>query len=504
LDEQWFNLHKDILKDALDITPTNDNDPFVAPPSSDTVIEYVNTLGYLSTLKNMSTMLVNALYQPWSAILSMINMCFIEFVHSIQTFLTDRKNLATASHGKKKTTHLLIPSIRYVGKDGREIFGMPIPDALLTYEIKGAPYYGEYQEHVAKYQQHLDAEHGKATEGGETKSFKATKVTKPKAAKATKQASDPKPKPAPTQPPKAAPEMKQKLVQETSDEPSPAKRSKGGLVRKIRKPMSLLKLVDEPSVEDVPVEEPAYNAEEANLQQALEPSLEEQVERTQGPARPVVIREPDSRRIQPLPEVQGKGKKKVVEEQAAHDLLTLQTLKNKSLMDHKTESNDEVPKINTEDQDEGQARPNPDLEEARQKKRKRRDVPRTPSGSPSPKPLPPPPVAGAFGAPASAPQSTTWTTSDTRYELAGLYGTQELSPMDSLIPDDSIPDEQAHLSDDEDSGNDHLPTADSRNGCGNHYLQKKDHRLLNLLGPFILPKYQMLRTTRLLRWLQLM
>nr|GFB07517.1 hypothetical protein [Tanacetum cinerariifolium] len=46
LDEQWFNLHKDILRDALDITPTNDNNPYVAPPSSDTVIEYVNTVGY--------------------------------------------------------------------------------------------------------------------------------------------------------------------------------------------------------------------------------------------------------------------------------------------------------------------------------------------------------------------------------------------------------------------------------------------------------------------------
>ncbi|GJX65736.1 hypothetical protein Tco_0300079, partial [Tanacetum coccineum] len=46
LDEQWFNLHKDILRDALQITPINDNDPFVAPPSSDIVIKYVNTLGY--------------------------------------------------------------------------------------------------------------------------------------------------------------------------------------------------------------------------------------------------------------------------------------------------------------------------------------------------------------------------------------------------------------------------------------------------------------------------
>nr|GEW44343.1 retrovirus-related Pol polyprotein from transposon TNT 1-94 [Tanacetum cinerariifolium] len=58
LDEQWFNLHKDILRHALDITPTNDNDPFVAPPSSDTVIEYVNMLGYPSTLRNVSAILM--------------------------------------------------------------------------------------------------------------------------------------------------------------------------------------------------------------------------------------------------------------------------------------------------------------------------------------------------------------------------------------------------------------------------------------------------------------
>ncbi|GJS05637.1 retrovirus-related pol polyprotein from transposon TNT 1-94 [Tanacetum coccineum] len=45
LDEQWFSLHKDILRDALQITPINDNNAFVAPPLSDAVIEYVNTLG---------------------------------------------------------------------------------------------------------------------------------------------------------------------------------------------------------------------------------------------------------------------------------------------------------------------------------------------------------------------------------------------------------------------------------------------------------------------------
>ncbi|GJR39325.1 hypothetical protein Tco_1215009 [Tanacetum coccineum] len=87
----------------------------------------------------------------------------------------------------------------------------------------------------------------------------------------------------------------------------------------------------------------------------------------------------------------------------------------------------------------------------------------------------PPLPAGVSGAPvkgskalsssktvASASQSMAWTTSNTRYESAGVSGDQDLSPTEAMMQDDSIPNEQVHLSDEEDSGNDHLPKADSR------------------------------------------
>ncbi|GKD49380.1 retrovirus-related pol polyprotein from transposon TNT 1-94 [Tanacetum coccineum] len=219
----------------------------------------------------------------------------------------------------------VLNTLKYVGMDGREIFGMSIPDDLLTDEIKGSPYFSGYLEHVAEYQRYLDKEHDKVEdEEASIESPKATKVTKPKAAK------------------------------ETPDEPSPAKRSKGGLVGKRRKPKSPLRLVDEPSVEGVPVEEPAYNKEEANIQRALKLSLQDQGERTQGPARPVVIREPDSRRLQPLPE----RRTPMSTEASGHaESPSLDT--ELVLTDNEIESDNEVPKINTEDQDEGQAVPNP-------------------------------------------------------------------------------------------------------------------------------------------------
>nr|GEV73168.1 histone deacetylase 14 [Tanacetum cinerariifolium] len=46
LDEQWFVLTEDTLREALQITPVNNNQAFISPPSSDALINLVNELGY--------------------------------------------------------------------------------------------------------------------------------------------------------------------------------------------------------------------------------------------------------------------------------------------------------------------------------------------------------------------------------------------------------------------------------------------------------------------------
>ncbi|GKE02441.1 hypothetical protein Tco_1390424, partial [Tanacetum coccineum] len=86
-----------------------------------------------------------------------------------------------------------------------------------------------------------------------------------------------------------------------------------------------------------------------------------------------------------------------------------------------------------------------------------------PPRSPTSQPPRPPHPAGASGAPALAQQFMAWTTSDTRYESTGITGDQELSPSVDLMHDDSAPDEQVQVSDDQDSEDDHTPAAvDSR------------------------------------------
>ncbi|GKB61501.1 hypothetical protein Tco_0917687 [Tanacetum coccineum] len=85
----------------------------------------------------------------------------------------------------------------------------------------------------------------------------------------------------------------------------------------------------------------------------------------------------------------------------------------------------------------------------------------SPLGSPPSQPPPPPPPAGASGAP-----GTSGTSGSSRLPPPlppPSTGAQELSPLDDLMHDDSTPDEQVQVSDDQDSRNDHTPAAaDSR------------------------------------------
>ncbi|GJT34738.1 hypothetical protein Tco_0925157 [Tanacetum coccineum] len=75
VDEQWFNLSADLLRKALDITPVDPAHPFELPPTGDTVIDFVNQLGYPEPVEFVSNIRVNYVYQPWRAILTLINQC---------------------------------------------------------------------------------------------------------------------------------------------------------------------------------------------------------------------------------------------------------------------------------------------------------------------------------------------------------------------------------------------------------------------------------------------
>nr|GEU77385.1 integrase, catalytic region, zinc finger, CCHC-type, peptidase aspartic, catalytic [Tanacetum cinerariifolium] len=307
LDEQWFVLTKDTLREALQITPFNNNQAFVAPPSAEK-----------------------------------------EFTQSIYTFMEDKRNLSRHTTRKKRAILILIPSIcftkliihhlqrrhkfhprpdsslhlsndepvlgylKFSAKGTkREVFGMPIPSSLITADIREAPYYQEYQANVAKHRGFLAGETGSAQDSPAPKPAKPAR--KPKS---TAQKAPPMPsvstmvasaQPTPTSAPSKPQENKHKQATETTNKPAKARRIKHSAAYKLRN-------------------------EDVDYQKAVEESVKTAYALPRGPLPPVVIRKSESGKYQPLPEVPGKGKAKVTEEQVAHDLLSLQKAKKKSPM----------------------------------------------------------------------------------------------------------------------------------------------------------------------------
>ncbi|GKA77067.1 hypothetical protein Tco_0783528 [Tanacetum coccineum] len=381
LDEQWFDLSADLLRKALAITPVNPAHPFELPPSGDTVLDFVNELGYPEPVELVSSIRTNYVYQPWRAILSLLNQCLTgktsgsdkprhpvlqmlwgivtqtnvdhaeliweEFTQGIQTFFSHKaSHKASLKNPKKKVTPLLIPygrfskviiyylasnnnihrrpdsAVHHTGDDyilgnlkfvpkgeSVEVFGMAIPDPLITEAIQQSSYYPKYLKMVA--------ENTKKTPQESASMQPATKRATPK-------------KPTTTTP-----------VKQSKPAPSPTKKpSKRKLPQKIRKGKPTFHLVDEedearqdddPDLDlakklslEAHQEKGEEEGNDADLERAIKLSLDPAfLPQGQAPVGGVTIRDPVSETTPKLHEVVGKGKAVVTEEQVAHSLIDL-------------------------------------------------------------------------------------------------------------------------------------------------------------------------------------
>nr|GFA85043.1 hypothetical protein [Tanacetum cinerariifolium] len=347
LDEQWFDLTKQTLREALQITPVNRNQAFAAPPSIDGLINFVNQLGYPKLVMNLSTVVTNDLFQSWRALLTIINLCLTgktygferprapvlqilwgivtrnnidyaeriweEFTQTIHTFIEDKRNLSRHTSGKKRATLIVIPSIRFtkliIHHLQKKHRFPPRPDSPLHLSNK-EPVLGYLKFSAKGTKREIFGMPIPGFLAGETRSTQD--LPAPKLAKPAR-------KPQSTA--QKAPLKPSISSSVTSTQPAPTS-SRGSP-----------KSVGESEVEKVPVEETQVADEDVDFQKAVEESMKDAYALPKGPLPPVVIREPESGKYQPLPEVPRKGKAKVSEEQVSHNLLSLQKHKKTSPAD---------------------------------------------------------------------------------------------------------------------------------------------------------------------------
>ncbi|GJV32638.1 hypothetical protein Tco_1393038 [Tanacetum coccineum] len=137
LDEMWFTLNADLLRSALGITPKDPAHLFVAPPPGDLVIDF--TSGGNRPRHPVLQIL-------WGVIsITRINIDYAEliweeFVQAIKNFFSDAANLKVPTKKPKPHSPVHITAddyplgnLKFVNKGGvDEVFGMPIPDDLIT------------------------------------------------------------------------------------------------------------------------------------------------------------------------------------------------------------------------------------------------------------------------------------------------------------------------------------------------------------------------------------
>ncbi|GKE40038.1 hypothetical protein Tco_1463443, partial [Tanacetum coccineum] len=346
LDETRFILDANLLREALDITPIDQAHHFVSPPSGDAIMDFVNELGYTEVIHFVSRMAVNNLYQPWTTILSMINQCLTckTFGHDrprypvlqmlwgiITSINVDYAELIPTKKDRKDKPHVIpycqftkliichlgrihnihqrsaspfhlaeedlrLGNLKFVSKgEVGEVFGMPIPNELISNNIRNAPYYNAYLEMVVKHDQ-------KAAAKMEEKK-KTTSVKKPK------------PKPAKEKPskPSTAKLSKPKPAKEKSTKDTPLQKVGKGKVAKVRNVKSSFQLVDEPDEEPTqpePEPEPEHQGEgeEYDVECAIKMNLESFHAAGHAHVRGVAICEPVVEATRPLSIVKAKEK----------------------------------------------------------------------------------------------------------------------------------------------------------------------------------------------------
>ncbi|GJV75291.1 reverse transcriptase domain-containing protein [Tanacetum coccineum] len=301
IDKQYFDLSVDLLRKALAITPVIPAQPFELP--------------FCLCLTGKTS----GSDKPRHPVLQML------WGIVTQTNVDQARGSKQIHRRPDSAVHhtgddFILGNLKFVPKgESVEVYGMAIPDPLITETIQQSSYYPKYLEMVAE-----EYKENPLKKVQDANCKQACSPKSPHSLLSVKQSSPPPPAPAPTKKP-----SKHKLPQK---------------VRKGKPTFQLIDEDDEAQQDSIPQEE----GDDPDLELAKKMSLEAHQEKGEGqgddadmeraiklsldpsflpqgraPVGGVTIRDPVSKTTPKLPKVVGKGKAIVTEEQVAHSLIDL-------------------------------------------------------------------------------------------------------------------------------------------------------------------------------------
>ncbi|GKD28366.1 hypothetical protein Tco_1239144 [Tanacetum coccineum] len=214
LDEQWFDLNANLLRNALEITPIDSTHPFVPHSDGDLIMDFTSGSDKLRHL---------ALQMLWGVVMGTnvdyAELIWEELVHAIKNFFPDAANLKSPVHITEDDYPL--GNLKFVSKGGvYEVFGMPIPKDLITDAIQNSEYYKKYLEMATRKPCQPTTMTSEEVEK-KKKALKAGKSTQPVPAKQPKPAKKKTSKPTPSNKIRKG-KRSNHLVEEADEELQPA------------------------------------------------------------------------------------------------------------------------------------------------------------------------------------------------------------------------------------------------------------------------------------------
>ncbi|GKB43463.1 hypothetical protein Tco_0888405 [Tanacetum coccineum] len=297
LDELWFTLVVDLLRNALGITPKDPAHPFVAPPAVDLVIDFIHSVDDQPMLDGQDFSLKVPSKKPKPHVIP-----YCRFTKLIICYLGGRHNIHKRLQSPLHITvdDYSLGNLKFIPKGGlNKVFGMPFLKDLLTDAIRNGKYYQKYLDMTARKPRQPTA----VTHEESVKKNTISLAYKSKKSGSAKQS---------------------KPVKEKPSKPTPSKKIRKGKVMKVLKGKRTDHLVNEEDEEPQPAPEIPVDDDEYNLQR-------------------------------------GKGKGITTDEQAAQSLLELQKSKKKNIAEEQGEdvSHTVALEERTVEIDEGQAGSDP-------------------------------------------------------------------------------------------------------------------------------------------------
>ncbi|GJT17090.1 integrase, catalytic region, zinc finger, CCHC-type containing protein [Tanacetum coccineum] len=232
----------------------------------------------------------------------------IEWLNSTSWKRTINLRTFSQKHYQENGDDFLLGNLKFISKgETSEVFGMAIPKQLITQAIQQSSYYPKYLEMVAKNTKKTPQD--RASKQPEP----ATKRAPPKKPTTTTPIKPTKP-PSSKQPKKGKPSFQLVDEDDEAQQESVPQGEGDDPALELAKKMSL----------DAHQEKGEGEGADADIERAIKLSLDPSfLPKGQAPVGGVVIRDPVSETTPKLPEVVGKGKAIVTEEQVAHSLIDL-------------------------------------------------------------------------------------------------------------------------------------------------------------------------------------